>query len=258
MSGDPHPQGFHIFLSYRREENSSQAGRLHDFLVRGDDNVPGFPDEEIFMDIDKIPPGEEFPKVIAAAVATCDVFLAVIGKRWATVTDKKGARRLDNPADFVRLEIEAALKRKIPVIPVLVDGAKMPGQSELPESISGLADRQAVELSDARWAHDVGRLLEILRKRAETTAKRKEAAARVRGVESMADFWSTHKPGGVVAGQVTGSIQALPMVELAEGVRGQIVEGDFADLAIGDRVLVRIIAQGPLYAPRLAFVAKLG
>jgi hypothetical protein len=166
-------------------------------------------------------------------------------------------RSLDNPDDFVRLEIEAALKRKIPVIPVLVDGAKMPGQSELPESISGLADRQAVELSDARWAHDVGRLLEILRKRSETTAKRKEAAARVRGVESMADFWSTHKPGGVVAGQVTGS-QALPVVELAEGVRGQIVEGDFADLAIGDRVLVRIIAQGPLYAPKLVFVAKLG
>jgi hypothetical protein len=158
----------------------------------------------------------------------------------------------------VRLETEAALKRKIPVIPVLVDGAKMPAQSELPESISGLADRQAVELSDSRWAHDVGRLLEILRKRAETTAKRKEAAARIRRLESRAEFGIAHKPGDVVAGQVTGSIQALPMVELADWVEGQIVEGDFADLAIGDRVLVRIIAHDPLLnAPRLAFVAKL-
>jgi hypothetical protein len=205
------------------------------------------------------PAREDFRKVIAAAIAECDVFLAVIGKQWAAVKDKKGARRLDNPGDFVRLETEAALKRKIPVIPVLVGGAKMPDKSELPESISGLADRQAVELSDSRWAHDVGRLLEILRKRAETTAKRKEAAASIRRLESMADFWIAHKPGDVVAGQITGSIQALPMVELAEGVIGQVVEGRFADFAIGDRVLVRIIAQGPLMnAPKLAFIAKLG
>ena len=164
MSAGP-DKGFHIFLSYRREGTSAHAGRLHDFLVGGVDDEPGFADNQIFMDIDTIQPGDDFRKVIAEAVASCDVFLAVIGRQWVDVTDKDGRRRLDKPADYVRLEIEAALEREIPVIPVLVDGAEMPAETELPESISTLVYRNGVELSDKRWRYDVGQLLVSLNKR---------------------------------------------------------------------------------------------
>jgi hypothetical protein len=157
--------GFHIFFNYRREVTAGHAYRLHDFLVAGTDERPGFSDDQIFMDIDTIRPGDDFRKVIAEAVAECDVFLAVIGRRWTRLEDQKGRPRLANANDFVRLEIEAALKREIPVVPVLVDGAEMPDESELPKSIADLAYRNAVELSDTRWQYDVGRLLASLKKR---------------------------------------------------------------------------------------------
>jgi TIR domain len=160
-------KGFHIFLSYRREGTSAHAGRLHDFLISGVDDQLGFSDEQIFMDIDTIQPGDDFRKVVAEAVASCDVFLAVIGKHWTDVKDGHGRRRLDNPADYVRLEIEAALEREIPVIPVLVDNAQLPTGTELPESISALVFRNAVELTDRRWRYDVGQLLFSLRRREE-------------------------------------------------------------------------------------------
>jgi TIR domain len=170
LSSNPPFAGFHIFLSYRREGTSAHAYRLHDFLIRGVDQQPGFADEQVFMDIDTIPPGDDFRRVIADAVAKCDVLLAVIGREWTTVKDESGRRRLSNPADWVRLEVEAALKREVPVVPVLVDGATMPKKSELPKSIADLAFRNAVELSDSRWRDDVGRLLTSLKKREDTKA----------------------------------------------------------------------------------------
>jgi hypothetical protein len=159
------PSGFHIFLSYRREDTAAHAGRLHDFLLRGADETPGFAESQVFMDIDTIEPGDDFREVIAEAVAKCDVLLAVIGKGWTTVEDAKGGRRLDNLRDYVRLEIEAALEREIPVVPVLVGDAGMPRESDLPNSIGMLAFKNAVELSDARWKYDVGRLLASLKRR---------------------------------------------------------------------------------------------
>ena len=177
MGADPQP-AFHIFLSYRREGTSGHAGRLYDDLLRGVADEPGFAEDQVFMDIDTIAPGDDFREVIAEAVARCDVLLAVIGKRWATVKDTKRRRRLDNPADFVRLEIEAALKRKIPVVPVLVDNAAMPNESELPASLANLAYRNAVELSDTRWNHDVGRLLASLSERERASAAQKPQRAK--------------------------------------------------------------------------------
>ena len=183
-------KGFHIFLSYRREGTSAHAGRLHDFLVSGVDDQPGFGDDQIFMDIDTIQPGDDFRDVIAGAVARCDVFLAVIGRQWADVRDAQDRRRLDNPADYVRLEVEAALERKIPVIPVLVDRAEMPTEAELPESISPLIYRNGVELSDKRWRYDVGQLLVSL--------KRREETARLRAAEerTRADVGTARRPRG--------------------------------------------------------------
>jgi hypothetical protein len=164
LGADPQP-AFHIFISYRREGNAIYAYRLHDFLLRGVADDSGFAEDQIFMDIDTIAPGDDFGEVIAEAVAKCDVLLAVIGKEWTTVKDERGRRKLSNAADWVRLEIEAALNRKIPVVPVLVDRAAMPKKAELPKSMEKLAHRNAIALSDSRWRDDVGRLLTSLKKR---------------------------------------------------------------------------------------------
>ena len=119
------------------------------------------------MDIDTIEPGVDYEDVIKQAVASCDVLLALIGRQWSAVTDSQGRRRLDNKRDFIRLEIEAALHRKVRVIPVLLQGATMPAEEELPHSIAELAMRNALEVSQGRWHYDVGRLIDILQRLAQ-------------------------------------------------------------------------------------------
>jgi hypothetical protein len=121
-----------IFISYRRQETGWPAGRLYDVLVEH------FSAEQVFKDVDNIEPGDDFVERITAAVASCDVLLALIGPQWLTVTNKKGQRRLDDPGDYVRVEIETALTRKIRVIPILVDEARMPGADELPPTLVAL------------------------------------------------------------------------------------------------------------------------
>ena len=116
------------------------------------------------MDIDAIPLGVDFVAFITDAVAKCDVLLAVIGRGWLTAADEAGQCRLDNPADFVRLEIAAALERKIRVIPLLVGGAKMPRKEDLPEPLRPLALRNGMELHDGRsFKADVDRLVAALK-----------------------------------------------------------------------------------------------
>ena len=167
------PAEFRIFLNYRREDSSGHAGRLYDSLRHGDG--PRFGKEQIFMDIDTLAPGANFRRVIEEAVGSCDVFVAIIGRQWLKVVDSNGRRRLDNARDFVRLEIEAAIARDIPVVPALVQGAEMPREEELPEEFQALLDRNAVELSDARWAYDVGRLTAWLKTVEEEKARRAQA-----------------------------------------------------------------------------------
>jgi hypothetical protein len=145
-----------VFISYRREEAAYPAGWLFDRVA---DRFGG---DQIFKDVDSIDLGDDFMDVITAAISSCQVLLAVIGQRWLTVTDDKGHRRLDDPDDFVRLEIEAALNRNILVIPILVDGARMPRRDELPASMVKLAHRNALQLSPDRFSADTGRLLTIL------------------------------------------------------------------------------------------------
>jgi hypothetical protein len=145
-----------IFISYRREESAYPAGWLYDRLA---DRYGG---GQVFKDIDSIRLGDDFVEVITRAVGSCDVLLALIGDRWLTITDEDGRRRLDNPADFVRVEIEAALKRNVRVIPILVDGAQMPRAADLPRSLAKLVRRQALELSPARFDSDTSRLLRVL------------------------------------------------------------------------------------------------
>ncbi len=132
------------------------TGRLYDRLAAH------FGAESLFMDIDTIPLGMDFRQVIAEAVSQCTILLAVIGDRWLTLTGDDGRRRLDDPRDSVRLEIAAALERNIPVVPVLVQGARMPGEAELPAPLKPLAYRNAIELSHARFNADVARLIQGL------------------------------------------------------------------------------------------------
>ena len=120
-----------ILISYRREETAYAAGWLFDRLA------DQFGRGQVFKDVDSIDLGDDFVEVITAAVGFCDVLLALIGDQWLAITDEDGRRRLDNPDDFVRLEIEAALTRKVRVIPILVGGARMPRADELPPGLVG-------------------------------------------------------------------------------------------------------------------------
>jgi hypothetical protein len=146
-----------IFISYRREESRWSARSLHDRLCRD------FDPEQIFMDIDAIALGEDFVKAIETTVAKCDVLIAVIGNNWLTSKDDHGDRRLDNSEDFVRMEIGAALKREISVIPVLVDGALMPRATDLPEDLKSLVRRNALRITDTSFDGDCQRLAAAIR-----------------------------------------------------------------------------------------------
>jgi hypothetical protein len=145
-----------IFLSYRRQESSHVAGRLYDRLV------DRFGTGQVFIDVDAIEPGIDFTRAIDNAVSTCQVLLAVIGRQWLTATDEWGRRRLDDPADIVRLEIEIALHRKVRVIPILVEDAAMPRGHDLPESLAGLARRNAFIIRHESFRHDAERLVTVI------------------------------------------------------------------------------------------------
>jgi hypothetical protein len=162
-------RSFDVFINYRREDSAGHAGRLYDALSKH------FGPEHVFMDIDTIDPGDDFAEVVEHRIASCDVLIALIGRRWLTTEDREGRRRLDRPEDWVRLELEKALERgDRRVIPALVEGAEMPTSDQLPDSLRKLSYRNAFELSDGRWHSDVQRLidrLEALRGRRPGTRK---------------------------------------------------------------------------------------
>ena len=174
-----------IFMSYRREETAYSAAWLFDRLVGH------FGRNQVFKDVDSIELGEDFVEVITTAVGACDVLLALIGHQWLTMTGQDGQRRLDDPHDFVRLEIEAALTRNVRVIPILVAGAQMPRAEELPASLAKLARRQALELSPTRFDSDTERLLRVLDRTIsegrEPARQQAEAAARRRAQVEQLD-----------------------------------------------------------------------
>jgi hypothetical protein len=115
------------------------------------------------MDVNAIQPGRDFRKAIDESILKCSVLLAVVGRDWLESKNASGQRRLDDESDFVRLEIASALQRDIPVVPVLVRGAKMPSADQLPADLRELAYRNAVELTHARWKSDVRVLIQALR-----------------------------------------------------------------------------------------------
>jgi len=155
-----------VFISYRREDSSGYAGRLFDILSvhLGRENT--------YMDLDTIKGGDNFTTVIEEKISQCDVLLAVIGERWLTSTGENGRRRLDMADDFVRLEIAKALERGVRVIPVLVGGATMPHQDDLPDDLRPLSVHQAMDLRDAHFHADVDQLVDLLDKIVPSIASR--------------------------------------------------------------------------------------
>ena len=151
----PVPSG-RVFVCYRRQETAYAAGWLYERLRER------LGSSQIFKDIDSLAPGDDFSDEIHAAVGSCDVLLALIGDDWLTITDVTGRRRIDDPEDFVRLEIEAALSRDVRVIPLLIAGAAMPRPDQLPAGLRGLTRRQALELSPARFELDTRRLIGVV------------------------------------------------------------------------------------------------
>jgi outer membrane protein assembly factor BamB len=145
-----------IFMSYRRDDTEHAAGRLADRIATE------FPQTQLFIDVDSIRPGLDFVAAIERAVSQCDVFLALIGPRWSTVVDHEGRRRLDDPEDFVVLELRAALDRDVRVIPILVDGAEMPRATELPPALKQFTRRNGVRLDGETFRQDSRALLEEL------------------------------------------------------------------------------------------------
>jgi class 3 adenylate cyclase/tetratricopeptide (TPR) repeat protein len=145
-----------IFVSYRRGAASGSAGRLYDALEAH------FGPRYVFMDVDNVAPGDNFLAALNRAITASSIMVVVIDPSWIRVRDRQGRRRLDDPRDFVRLEVETAFRHGLTVIPVLVDGADMPAPDDLPPSMAEIAFRQAVEISPLRFRHDCGRLVATL------------------------------------------------------------------------------------------------
>jgi hypothetical protein len=143
-----------IFISYRRQDSSDVTGRIYDRLVQH------FSKEAIFKDVDSIPLGMDFRMLLGDAVGKCNLLLAIVGRQWLNSQNESGTRRLDDPRDFVRIEIESALQRDIPVIPLLVQGAGVPAENDLPSSMRALVYRNAISIRpDPDFHHDIDRLI---------------------------------------------------------------------------------------------------
>ena len=141
-----------IFISYRRDDTSDVTGRIYDRLIQH------FGKESVFKDVDSIPLGIDFRKHLGDSVGRCDVLLTIIGRQWSA--GEVGERRLDDVRDFVRIELEAALRRGIPVVPVLVQGASLPSGDELPETLQSLVYRNGMPVRpDPDFHQDMDKLI---------------------------------------------------------------------------------------------------
>jgi len=154
-----HAIGASIFLCYRRGDSDDVTGRIYDRLTEA------FNQERVFKDVDSIPFGVDFRKHLDDMVSKCDVLLAIIGPEWLASSNAAGTPRIEDERDFVRIEIESALKRDIPLIPVVVRGTEIPAENQLPESIRDLAYRNGIPVrADPDFHRDMDRLIEALRK----------------------------------------------------------------------------------------------
>jgi hypothetical protein len=160
-----------IFINYRRDDSRADAGRLYDRLVL---RFPG----KVFRDVTSLEPGVEWHEAIARVLAEADACIVVIGKDWLKISDASGRRRLDDPRDTVRQELMMALSRKMRVFPVLVGGAKMPQEEELPADLQSLCRRNALEITEQDWDEGFNKLSAVLASSLGLRAKGQEGEGR--------------------------------------------------------------------------------
>jgi hypothetical protein len=151
------PRERKVFICYRRNRSAADAGRISDSLEHA------FGRDHLFIDVDSIPLGANFVEVLKEEVAKCDVLLAIIGLDWLDARDEDGRRRLDDPNDFVRVEIATALRRNIPVIPILLEDTKVPKTQQLPENLKELALRNGLNVRHSSFRNDMAQLIRGLK-----------------------------------------------------------------------------------------------
>lgn len=215
-----------IFISYRRSDSRTISGRIYDRLATAFGGA-----EYVFKDVDSIPFGADFRTYINDSISACDALMAIIGPTWVTTTDEQGRRRIDDPNDFVRLEIEAALEQNLPVYPVLVHGAAMPRADDLPESLQSLAYRNAASVRDDPDFHrDMDRLIHDMQVALNPPPSPVEAAA--------PRPTSSSPSRGLITGAVAAVVVVVLVIALlASGVLsggdgdGKDTNGDTQDVA---------------------------
>ena len=179
-----------VFISYRRDDEQGYAVRLYERPAES------FGKERLFFDVDSIPIGFDFVSYIERQIGLSDVVLVVIGRNWLNATDEHGQRRLENPEDFVRIEIESALEQGKHVIPVLVQGAVMPLSTQLPPKLRPLARRNAFFASHVGFRAETERLIASLRgmKKLIEAEKRIAAVSEATRVAQRNDAATLHAP----------------------------------------------------------------
>jgi hypothetical protein len=179
-----------VFINYRRDDSAGHAGRVRDRLAHE------LGRNLLFMDVDAISLGANFSKVLHEEVAKCGVLLAVIGPNWSDVRDEHGNRRLDDPNDFVRIEIAAALQRDIPVIPILLDGARIPKADQLPDDLKELASRNGLDVRHASFHTDMDRLILGLKGQLDQAGAARERVDDLAEAETAKSAAQVRRPGG--------------------------------------------------------------
>lgn len=208
-----------VFLSYRRDDAGGYAGRLTDALLQR------LGPKSVFQDVTAISPGQDYTVAIDRALADSDAALVVIGPGWLTAETPQRTRRLLEADDYVRLELARALRRDIRVIPVLVGGARLPEADELPDDLQELAQRQALELHNETWHHDVDGLVRSLRgEPAEPASQRRRWLAAATALVALlalgAGAWWLWGPG--TGGQTGSAAQPVPCAPPAGPVWNRI------------------------------------
>ena len=204
-----------LFISYRRDDSAGYAGRLYDRLERE------FGRDHLVMDVDAIPLGANFVKVLSDEVARCDLLLAIMGPGWLEARDEEGNRRLENPQDFVRIEIGTALKRGIPVIPILLEGTRIPKADQLPDDLKELPLRNGLNVRHVSFLDDLERLIRGLKREAK---RRAEEAQRKAAEEAEAQ--ETREWALVISSRdkkvIQNFLERWPHSQRAEAARARI------------------------------------
>jgi hypothetical protein len=240
-----------VFISYRRELDSGWAPWIYDQLAER------FGASRIFMDLDSINAGDDFVEVITRSVASCRILIALIGKGWSAATDADGRRRLDDPADFVRLEIESALRHGIRVIPLLIENAQMPSATELPDSLAPIVSRQALTLTAAHRRYDAEHLIQAVNRVFDEALLEPEVPPGPPPGPAPANVLAALEPD--VAHGLRGATMSIRLHN--EGGAGRIVELQTAPLEAGvhvtpDRFRIQVPARATAREPLAVRAAR--